>query len=117
MFVALAMCGCAAPSRPPQFIGGADLVYPPAAQADGIEGLVVVRYDVTAEGRVQNAVVVDSQPPDVFEQAALAAVRSWIFRPQLSQGEAVPALGRVSEVRFQIGDGEAYSRLLQARTP
>ena len=100
-----------------QFIGGADLVYPPAAQADGIEGRVVVRYDVTAQGRVRNAVVVDSQPPGVFEAAALAAVRSWIFKPRLSRGEAVPALGRVSEVRFQLGDSDAYGRLPQARTP
>ena len=96
--------GCASLTRPPQFIGGADLVYPAAAKAEGVEGRVVVRYDVTAAGAVDNAAVVESEPPGVFDAAALAAVRSWRFRPMVDQGEVVPAPARVSELVFRLGE-------------
>ena len=108
--VTAVLVGCASPSRPPQFIGGADLVYPVDARADGVEGRVVVRYDVTAAGTVANAVVVESEPPGVFDAAALNAVRSWRFRPMVDQGEVVPAPARVSELVFRLGES-AYDDL------
>ena len=52
----LVVGGCAGLSRPPQFIGGTDLAIP-TARANGVEGRMVVRYDVTAQGKVVNAVV------------------------------------------------------------
>ena len=98
------LAGCASPSRPPQFIGGTDMVYPAAARADGIEGRVVVRYDVTVAGTVANAVVVESEPPSVFDEAALNTVRSWRFRPMVDRGEVVPAPARISELVFRLGE-------------
>ena len=114
ILVALAVASCAGAYRPLQFIGGADLSYPPNAKAAGIEGRVVVSYDVTAEGRVANAEIAEAQPPGVFEEAALAAVRSWRFRPVLQRGQAVAAPARVSEVIFKLGEGgdpALYERL------
>lgn len=108
--MAAALAGCASALRPPQFIGGADLIYPAAAKAEGVEGRVVVRYDVTATGTVANAVVVESEPAGVFDAAALDAVRSWRFRPMVDRGEVVPALARVSELVFQLGES-AYDDL------
>ncbi len=102
----LAVSACVAPSRPPQFIGGVDLVYPEEARAQGVEGRVVVRYDVTADGSVDNAVVAVAEPAGVFDQAALAAVRSWRFRPKVDRGEVVAAPGRVSELQFRLGESE-----------
>ena len=102
----LVVGGCAGLSRPPQFIGGADLVYPEAARANGVEGRVVVRYDVTAQGKVVNAVVQASEPPGVFDHAALRAVRSWRFRPGVERGQAIAASGRVSELLFRLGESE-----------
>lgn len=98
------LAGCASPSRPPQFIGGADLVYPAGAKANEIEGRVVVRYDITLAGTVANAVVVESEPPRVFDDAALNAVRSWRFRPMVDRGEVVPAPARISELVFRLGE-------------
>ena len=106
----VALVGCASPTRPPQFIGGADLVYPADAMANGVEGRVVVRYDVTVAGTVANAVVIESEPPGVFDDAALAAVRSWRFRPMVDHGEAVTASMRVSELVFRLGES-AYDDL------
>ena len=98
------LTGCTSLSRPPQFIGGADLVYPADARTSGVEGRVVVRYDVTAAGTVANAVVVESEPRGVFDAAALDAVRSWRFRPMVDRGEVVAAPARVSELVFRLGE-------------
>ena len=100
----LTFAGCASTARPPQFISGTDMVYPAGAQAEGVEGRVVVRYDVTPAGTVANAVVVESAPPGVFDEAALTTVRSWRFRPKVDRGEVVLARGQVSELVFRLGE-------------
>ena len=66
-------------STPPQFISGADMVYPPGAKAEGIEGYVVIRYDVTAEGAVINAEVVEAEPQGVFEAGGTRVHRTVAF--------------------------------------
>ncbi|MCY4012535.1 MAG: energy transducer TonB [Gammaproteobacteria bacterium] len=108
--IVLTAAGCAGASRPLQLLSGADLVYPDQARAAGVEGVVRVRYDVTVEGRVVNARVDAADPVGVFDEAALAFVRSWRFQPAVEDGEFVAALARVSEVRFQLGDTDRYDR-------
>ncbi|NIW24689.1 MAG: TonB family protein [Gammaproteobacteria bacterium] len=56
-----------------------DAVYPAEAQLSGTEGFVVVEFDVTPEGGVDNAAVVESEPGELFDQAALAAVNRWRY--------------------------------------
>ena len=102
------VAGCASGNRPLQFIGGKDLLYPLQARAAGIEGRVLVRYDVTAEGRVENARIESAVPAGHFEAAALDAVRSWRFRPLLERGTPAAAPNRVSEVAFKLGDDGDY---------
>jgi protein TonB len=107
----LLLAGCLTnPNRGLQLISGAGPVYPASAQAQGIEGEVVVVYDVTLDGEVTNARVVESTPTGVFDEAALAAVRSWRFKPPLVDGVAQPAFDRRSTVAFQIGGGDEYDR-------
>ena len=110
-FAAAMLVGCAATERPPRLEGGTDLVYPAEARADGVEGRVVVRYDVTREGRVVNAAVVSAEPSGVFEAAALAAVSTWRFRPAVTRGEAVAARDRLSTLTFRLGDDSRYDDL------
>lgn len=85
-------------------------MYPAEARAAGVEGRVVVRYDITPEGRVVNAAVVSAEPTGVFEDAALAAVRSWRFRPAVLGGKTVAANNRQSEVTFRLGDDPRYDK-------
>ena len=95
-------------STPPQFISGAEMVYPPAAKAEGIEGYVVIRYEVTAEGIVINAEVVEAEPEGVFEEAALASIVQWRFRAATEGGRPVETPGLVSTLRFRLGTGDEY---------
>ncbi len=119
--LALALAGCASSSRPLQLIGGADLVYPAQARAAGIEGRVVVHYDVTVEGVVVNAMVAESEPSGLFDAAALAAVRSWRFKAPVDKGQVVAAPDRVSEVIFRLAGNtkgiDKYVRRPASSTP
>lgn len=53
--------------------------YPRSAASRDLAGWVDVRFGVDASGRTQDVQVVESSPPGVFDEAALAAVRRWRF--------------------------------------
>jgi TonB family protein len=106
----LLLAGClGASNRPLQLISGGGPSYPADARAQGIEGFVVVRYNVSVQGRVGNARVVRAEPAQIFEEAALTAVRSWVFNPPLVDGVAQREVGRESTVTFRLGSGEEYA--------
>lgn len=96
------------PEQPPVLLRGDTLVYPEAARAQGLQGAVDVRYDVTAEGRVRNAVVLTAQPAGVFDEAALNAVRGWRFRPGRKKGEETGFRNMVSTIEFKFGETDVY---------
>jgi TonB family protein len=54
-------------------------------------GFVVVKFDISDNGRVNNVEVVESSPPGVFDDAALTAVRKWQYEPRKENGVAVPS--------------------------
>lgn len=56
-------------------------VYPPEAKARQIEGHVVVEFSVEEDGRVLNPYVVESKPEQIFDRAALRAIREFRFKP------------------------------------
>ena len=104
------LLGCAAQNRPLQLLSGAGPIYPENARAAGIEGRVVVQYDVDVNGQVHNLSVVDSQPSGTFDAAALAAVRSWRFNAPLVNGVRTAALSLRSTVEFQLEGAQKYDQ-------
>lgn len=54
--------------------------YPPEAEAQHIQGRVKVRLTVELDGSVSGVEVLVSEPPGVFEQAVLEAVRQYKFK-------------------------------------
>ena len=75
--------------------------YPPQARLRQQEGYVTVAFIVNAEGTVEEAAVVDAQPQDVFNQAALQAVARWRFSPGVRDGAAVAVRVR-QRVEFRL---------------
>lgn len=74
-------------------------MYPSKAKAAGIEGTVVVFAQINKSGRVDLLRVVSG--PELLRQAALYAVRSWVYRPYLIDG--LPTGFRTEiKVRFAI---------------
>ena len=66
-------------------------MYPINAQRDGIEGYVILRLNIDANGRVTNVLVVDSEPIGVFERSAREAARRFEFIPARVNGSAASA--------------------------
>jgi len=88
-------------SRPPAPLQPIRPLYPAAAQADGVEGTVVVELQIDATGVVRQARVMQAEPPEYFEAAALAAVRAARFVPARAAG--VPVASRVRlTIRFVL---------------
>jgi protein TonB len=84
--------------------------YPPQAIAGNIEGWVRVRFTVTTIGTVRGAVVVDSEPGTVFDEAALNAIARWRYRPRVEHGEAVERVGLQYVFRFELENSAVSNR-------
>jgi TonB family protein len=82
----------ASSDEPPPVVREAKLVrrvnpdYPSAAKKEGITGFVDLQVTVSQDGLVKDATVLNSNPPDVFDKAALAAVRRWKYDPRFVDG-------------------------------
>jgi TonB family protein len=64
-------------------------VYPDSARKRGIEGWVELAFTVQTNGTVDEVEVRNASPADVFDDAAIRAVRQWRFEPVVRNGERV----------------------------
>jgi len=53
--------------------------YPPLARTTGVEGYVVVEFGVSRSGGTEEPLIVESNPPYLFDGSSLRAVREWQF--------------------------------------
>lgn len=63
--------------------------YPARAANRHIEGWVKIEFTITTDGTVRDAVVVEAEPSEVFDEAALNAINQWVFREKIVDGVAV----------------------------
>ena len=63
--------------------------FPLDAYAACTPGYSVVEFTIDDEGSVTDLTVTESEPPGVFDQAAMAAVGQWKFSPRIVNGAAV----------------------------
>ena len=75
--------------------------YPAAARRAGVEGRVIVRAWVDAEGTVREVQVLAGLDP-LVDQAAVEAVERWTFSPALKEGRPVPVWVTVP-LTFRLG--------------
>jgi len=76
--------------------------YPKRARAKNIEGYVVLNLLISETGNVDKVTVLESEPPGVFDQVAVAAVQSWRFRPAVYKGKPV-AMRATQKIPFKLG--------------
>lgn len=87
-------------TRPPTLVENAAPTYPPARVAEGHTATVLLELEVSAEGRVVDAIVVESGGAD-FDAAALEAARRLVFRA--AQVDGVAAAVRLQyRSRFEL---------------
>ncbi|WAK01442.1 energy transducer TonB [Methylobacter sp. YRD-M1] len=63
--------------------------YPTRAANRHIEGWVKIEFTIMTDGTVSDAVVVEAEPADVFDDAAMDAIKKWQFKEKLVNGVAV----------------------------
>ena len=73
--------------------------YPEVARSAGVQGVVIVEVTIGADGSVVDARVLRSVP--LLDQAALDAVRQWVYEPVLKDGVATPVIMTVT-VNFSL---------------
>ena len=78
----------------PRVLRQVEPAYPPLAKLTGIEGLVVLSLLIDETGKLQDVQVVKSLGNTGCDQAAVAAVKQYIFAPATRQGK--PVIARVT---------------------
>ena len=77
--------------------------YPVAAAKKGLEGWVIVRFDVSALGLVENIAVVETSST-LFNKAATDAVARFRYKPRVVDGVAQPVRGLMNRFVFEMED-------------
>ena len=92
-----------APSKPSPLTRPSEIEYTQDARANGIEGRLILRITVAADGSVAD-VQVQGSVDAALDAAAVAAVKTWTFKPAMRCGK--PMAGGVYTLarRFELGD-------------
>ncbi len=77
-------------------------VYPRRALSRGIEGYVIVEFTVSKQGTVKDPKVIEAEPADIFNQAAVDAAMKFKYKPRVVNGEATEVSGVQNRITFQI---------------
>jgi protein TonB len=85
--------------KPPRKVKDAMPVYPDIARQARVQGIVILEAVIDPQGKVTNVRVLRSIP--LLDQAAIAAVRQWIYEPTLLNGVPVPIVMTVT-VNFSL---------------
>ena len=79
-------------------------VYPRRAQTRGIEGFVLLEFVVTKTGAVRDPRIIESQPPGIFDRAALSAALKFKYKPKVVNGEPIDVAGVRNRITFELQD-------------
>ena len=85
--------------REPTKLKNVEPVYPPIALHARVQGDVVLELELSPQGRVSEARVLSG--PLLLSDAAVAAVRQWVYTPTLYDGVPVEVIMTVT-VRFRL---------------
>jgi protein TonB len=76
--------------------------YPVGARQRGIEGWVDVQFTVRTDGSVRDPSVIAADPPEVFDRAALQAIKGWKYNPKIEDGKPVERPDLRVRIRFEL---------------
>ena len=78
--------------------------YPTRALQRGIEGWCQVMFTVNENGGVEDPVVVDAEPPNIFDSASIRAVQRFRFNPRTVDGQPVKTPGVQYVFTYQLAE-------------
>jgi protein TonB len=80
--------------QPARLISRTDPEYPQIAKQSGAQGEVVLTARIGVDGKVKDVKVESGNP--LLRNAAIAAVKQWVYKPTLLNGVPVEAETRIS---------------------
>jgi protein TonB len=80
--------------QPAQLISRKNPEYPAIARQSGAQGQVVVTATIGVDGKVKNVTVVSGHP--LLRNAAVTAVKQWVYKPTMLNGKPVESDSRIS---------------------
>ena len=90
------------PIKEPTKIKSVAPVYPDAAKQAGVQGVVILECTISPRGDVSEVKVLRGIP--LLDQAAVDAVKQWVYTPTLLNGVPVPVIMTVT-VNFKLSAG------------
>ncbi len=84
--------------------------YPDRALKQKIEGWVLLEFTVTETGEVLNPVVIDSDPPGIFNRSALRTIAQWKYKPIIEDGKAVKIKGVQHLITYELNEPKKIMR-------
>jgi TonB family protein len=85
--------------EPPKLIKEVQPVYPEVARQARVQGVVILSVKSNEEGKIVDTMVLRSIP--LLDQAAIDAVKQWVYEPYVKDGKPVPIVFTVT-VRFVL---------------
>jgi protein TonB len=85
--------------KEPRLIKKVEPPYPEIARQARVEGMVILEATTDIYGRVQNVKVLRSIP--LLDQAAIDAVRQWVYEPMIINGKPRGVIFTVT-IKFQL---------------
>lgn len=92
-----------APTKPSPINRTTEIEYTQKARAEGVEGRLVLKVIIGPDGAVSDVIVVNSVEPSL-DAAAVAAVKTWTFKPALRCGKPMAGGIYMLAQRFELGD-------------
>ena len=88
--------------KAPKVLSRVNPVYPAAAKAEGIYGIVIVEAGINESGVVEDVRVLKPLPGGL-DQAAVDAIKQWRFEPGTVDGRPVPVLFNLT-INFRLDE-------------
>jgi TonB family protein len=85
--------------KPPKLVREVSPIYPEEARKTGIEGVVIMEATTDTYGRIANVKVLRSIP--LLDQAAMDALKQWVYEPMIINGKPMPVVFTVT-IRFSL---------------
>ena len=63
---------------------------------------MVLEFTVSKLGTVVDPKVIEADPPNIFNRAAISAAKKFKYKPKIENGEAVAVTGIRNIIRFEL---------------
>lgn len=74
--------------------------FPDGSLLWGLSGTVEIGFDIAADGHTGNVRIVSARPPFAFDEASVARIKTWRYKPVQRGNGSIGCVGRVQGVRF-----------------